>query len=204
MYISNDRSEWASQIIKKYNPKARSIIELGCNDGATLHGLMQLDTLSLNKLHGVDYKNIADKLIKDEDFVVCDLNSDVGAIADLISNSDVILMLDVLEHLYFPEEFLLKIKKIKSKESTLILSMPNSSSVRMLFSWLRNDFPREDIGFFDRTHRSWFSLKSISNFSIEHYEVIDEGYIYSNKFLYRLIQFIYPSRFTSQLYVVLK
>ena len=204
MYISNDRSEWASQIIKKYNPKARSIIELGCNDGATLHGLMQLDTLSLNKLHGVDYKNIADKLIKDENFAVCDLNSDVSAIADLIYNSDVILMLDVLEHLYFPEEFLLKIKKIKSKESTLILSMPNSSSVRMLFSWLRNDFPREDIGFFDRTHRSWFSLKSISNFSIEHYEVIDEGYIYSNKFLYRLIQFIYPSRFTSQLYVVLK
>ncbi|MCF6251009.1 MAG: class I SAM-dependent methyltransferase [Methylococcaceae bacterium] len=204
MYISNDRSKWASQIIKKYNPEARSIIELGCNDGATLHGLMQLDTLSLNKLHGVDYKNIADKLIKDEDFVVCDLNSDVSAIADLIYNSDVILMLDVLEHLYFPEEFLLKIKKIKSKESTLILSMPNSSSVRMLFSWLTNDFPREDIGFFDRTHRSWFSLKSISNFSIEHYEVIDEGYIYSNKFLYRLIQFIYPSRFTSQLYVVLK
>ncbi len=204
MYISNDRSEWASQIIKKYNSVAKSIIELGCNDGATLHGLMQLDTLSLNKFQGVDYKNIADKLIKDEYFVVCDLNSDVSAISDLIYNSDVILMLDVLEHLYFPEEFLLNLKKIKSKDSTLILSMPNSSSVRMLFSWLRNDFPREDIGFFDRTHRSWFSLKSLSNFSIGHFEVIDEGYIYSNKFLYRLIQFIYPSRFTSQLYVVLK
>jgi 2-polyprenyl-3-methyl-5-hydroxy-6-metoxy-1,4-benzoquinol methylase len=181
-----------------------SIIELGCNDGATLHGIIDNKLFPLEKVHGVDYADTSDKLIEDDDFTVFDLNNDVDGIKNLIYNSDVILLLDVLEHLYSPEEFLLNLKKVKRVDSMIIISVPNHSSVRMLLAWLRNEFPRDDIGFFDQTHRSWFSLKSITEIALNHYDIVDKGYIRSNKFWYKLMQFISPSRFCSQLYVVIK
>jgi 2-polyprenyl-3-methyl-5-hydroxy-6-metoxy-1,4-benzoquinol methylase len=204
MYTSNDRSAWVSQIIKQHSPRMTSIIELGCNDGATLHGIIDNKLFPLEKVHGVDYADTSDKLIEDDDFTVFDLNNDVDGIKNLIYNSDVILLLDVLEHLYSPEEFLLNLKKVKRVDSMIIISVPNHSSVRMLLAWLRNEFPRDDIGFFDQTHRSWFSLKSITEIALNHYDIVDKGYIRSNKFWYKLMQFISPSRFCSQLYVVIK
>ena len=204
MYTSNDRSDWVLPIIKQQSPKMVSIIELGCNDGATLHGIMNSKMFPLEKVHGVDYAENADKLIEDDDFTVCDLNNDIDGIKKLIYNSDVILLLDVLEHLYSPEEFLLNLKKAKHTDSIVVISVPNHSSVRMLFAWLNNDFPRDDIGFFDQTHRVWFSLKSITDIALNHYDIVDKGYIRSNKFWYKLTQLIYPSRFCSQLYVVIK
>ena len=94
-------------------------------------------------------------------YIKCDLNTDLSELKNILVKTDLFLLLDVLEHLYNPEKFLIDIQKLMKPRSMMVISVPNASSVRKLHAWLVNDFPREDIGYFDRTHRSWFTTKSI-------------------------------------------
>ena len=89
------------------------------------------------------------------------------------------------------------------KNAQILISIPNASSARKLIAWLKNDFPRDDIGYFDRTHRSWFTTKSIKKIIPKGIYVESIGYIYSKKTIFKLLQKIIPSRLTSQFYVKL-
>ena len=109
------------------------------------------------------------------------MNLDLDEIKNIIKESDLILILDVLEHLHDPEIFLEKIGKVMKKNAQILISIPNASSARKLIAWLKNDFPRDDIGYFDRTHRSWFTTKSIKKIIPKGIYVESIGYIYLRK-----------------------
>ena len=200
MYLTNDRSELIASLLDK-NINIRNIVDLGCNDGATLLGLKSRKFLTDVNYHGVDYSpSQFPNLSNDISFHVCDLNGKLLEISDLLKGSDLTLLLDVLEHLHEPEKFLQRLSKILGYKSQLIITVPNASSVRMLYAWLKKDFPRDNHGYFDRTHCSWFTTSSLTKITISKFDIKGIGYLYSKKPLMKMFQKLLPSRLTSQIF----
>ena len=202
MYIKNDRSELVFSLLD--NPSVIKVVtDLGCMDGATLNG-MATKMQSNVSYFGIDYDK---KSFQQETNVVSfkeyDLNTDVSGLESILVKTDLLLLLDVLEHLHNPEKFLSDIHEFMKLGSILVITVPNASSVRKLHAWLVNDFPREDIGYFDRTHRSWFTPKSLQKIIPEKLYIHKVGYIYSRKRIVAFFQRLFPSRLTSQFFIKL-
>ena len=117
--------------------------------------------------------------------------------------SRLILLLDVLEHLYHPELFLKKFNKNIQPGSQILITVPNAASLRLLIAWFKNDFPREKIGYFDKTHRSWFTKKTLLNMISSDFKFNEFGYIYSKKKIIKFFQIILPTRLTSQFFILM-
>ena len=200
MYISNDRSELILSLLDNFS-HINVITDLGCMDGATLSGISS--SLPGNIIYYViDYASPEPKITSDTIiFVKCDLNTHLSKIDEIIKRTDLILLLDVLEHLHHPEVFLKELNEIMKPESQLLIIVPNAASVRKLIAWIKNDFPRNEIGYFDKTHRSWFTTKSIKCLIPPKLSLDRIGYIYSEKTIFRIFQKLLPSRLTSQFYV---
>jgi len=200
MYVKNDRSSFILDLIE--SPENISVVaDLGCNDGATLNGLKKSGMLTEDaKFHGFDYSDIPLKTI-DFSFYKADLNGDLGELSLVAREGVLILLLDVLEHLHNPELFLSKLNHILKENTEVVITVPNASSIRLLHAWLKKDFPRKDIGFFDRTHRSWFSKNVLTRVLKKDFKILKVGFIFSNNMLYQTIQKFFPERLTSQFYI---
>jgi len=78
---------------------------------------------------------------------------------------DLILLLDVVEHMTEPEDFLNEAAKLLSPNGTLLLSVPNVAhwSVRfpLLFGW----FEYSERGLLDRTHLQLFTRSRVNRFA---------------------------------------
>ena len=203
MYISNDRSELVLSLLDSLN-NIRVITDLGCMDGATLSGINSATPNNIN-YYGVDYVMPKSPIASEKiTFVQCDLNTHLNELGEIIERTDLILLLDVLEHLFYPEAFLKGLNEMMRANSQLIITVPNASSARKLIAWIKNDFPRNEIGYFDKTHRSWFTIRSIQSCIPNELDIIKKGYIYSKKNTFRFLQYLLPSRLTSQFYILLK
>lgn len=202
MYITNDRSKLVLSLLDDI-ADIKVILDLGCMDGATLNGIA---TTLPHKIsyYGVDYSSQPLFINSDNiTFVKSDLNLGLSEIRDIIKATDLILLLDVLEHLHYPEAFLKELNEIIKPESQLLITVPNAASVRKLIAWIKNDFPRNEIGYFDKTHRSWFTTKSIKYLIPPKLSIDKIGYIYSEKTIFRIFQKLLPTRLASQFYVCL-
>ena len=202
MYIKNDRSELIFSLLDDFSD-INVVTDLGCMDEATLNG-MASEMPSGISYFGVDNDSSSFEYNHDVvSYIKCDLNTDLSELKNILVKTDLFLLLDVLEHLYNPEKFLIDIQKLMKPRSMMVISVPNASSVRKLHAWLVNDFPREDIGYFDRTHRSWFTPKSLQKITPEDLHVDKVRYLYSKKIILSFLQRLLPSRLTSQFFIKL-
>ena len=94
------------------------------------------------------------------DVVEEDAFSYVQGPAQWLNDADIILMVDVLEHLYEPADFLHIIRERMKIDSTLILVLPNIESYEIIDMLISNKFAYADSGILDRTHRYFYSPKS--------------------------------------------
>lgn len=136
---------------------ASCILDVGCGAGATSAWLKTVypDAHTVG-LEGNAKLEAELRLNVDEAFIL-DLNAplpDVGA-------PDLVLLLDVLEHLIRPERLLAQLVKVLPMAATVIVSLPNVAhlgvAARLLF---RGRFDYEDAGILDRTHLRFFYLGS--------------------------------------------
>ncbi len=202
MYVTNNRSKLVLSLLDDLS-YVKVVTDLGCMDGATLNGIASSLPYNIS-YYGVDYSSHPSFINTDNiTFVKCDLNIQLSEIRDIIKDTDLILLLDVLEHLHYPETFLEHISKMMKPGAQFLITVPNASSIRKLIAWLKNDFPRNDIGYFDKTHRSWFTTKSIKNSIPRDLKLDKVGFVYSKKVFLKIFQKFMPSRLTSQFYVKL-
>lgn len=178
-----------------------TIIEFGPGSGRTLKGLLKAYPKS--KIYGFDYRPV-----KLENIKVYKENLDnfsLKKFSKLIKATDIFLFLDVLEHLYAPEVFLSNIFNGSSKGSLFIISCPNFASIRMLKAWFCGEMPKNQNGYFDKSHLHWFSIYSFQIF-FEHKNSssIVCKYIFSKNKFFALLQKLYPKRLCSQFLIVAK
>ena len=127
-----DRVDW----IKSRIADGDSVMDLGCGDGSTLQALqayLSIDAVavefsdrSIQHLQEVGLKTIC-----------CDLRDEVAI--EALPQADHLLLLEVLEHLPQPEEFLHKI--LPKARQSVIFSFPNTGYLSYRLRLLFGRFP---------------------------------------------------------------
>jgi 2-polyprenyl-3-methyl-5-hydroxy-6-metoxy-1,4-benzoquinol methylase len=168
-YFAHARKD-IEPLIQKFNNK--SVLELGCGDGSTLNWLKSIGVCNYSA--GIDAFAIQNKEYKLDQFINFDLNKEIPSEILLREKFDIILCLDVLEHLIEPWNLLNKVKSLLNPEGYLIVSLPNIRNYRIVFKLLLNGrFDYEKDGIMDVTHLRFFTLKnSIELMEKSGYQVI--------------------------------
>jgi 2-polyprenyl-3-methyl-5-hydroxy-6-metoxy-1,4-benzoquinol methylase len=156
-YFSGARREIAPLL----PPSPFRVFEVGCGEGATLSWLKEAGRVSWAA--GVDISETA---------IACALenvNIDHVAVANVETavelwpkgSVDVLLILDVLEHLSDPWTALQRFSNELTDQSFIIISLPNVRSIRVLLPLvLAGRWTYRDSGILDKTHLRFFTRSS--------------------------------------------
>ena len=134
---------------------------------------------------------------KIHNFYKCDLDNEKLPVNP--SNFEFILMLDVIEHLKNPEQFMENLyKRINNEDCKIILSTPNVAHIFIRIMLLLGQFNYGKSGILDKTHTRLFTKKSIerliqgTNFKIIKQKGIPIPFplIIKNKYLSKILMFI--------------
>lgn len=143
-----------------YIPKnVKRVLDVGCGEGGTL---CLIEEELGSEVWGVEYvKEKADIAKKKIEHIFA------GKIEDNIDNLpdkyfDIIIALDVLEHLEYPEDTILKLKNKLTDSGYFMSSIPNVRHWSCIYPLLfKRDWKYEDAGILDYTHLRFFTKKSI-------------------------------------------
>lgn len=137
--------------------EANTIVDVGCGVGNTARWLKsKFPKSKIIGLEGFPENETALRRNVDQAFIV-DLN---GPTPD-IGKPDLMLFLDVLEHLPNPEMVLAKLTETMPAGSKIIVSVPNIANMSVSIPlFFRNRFDYVDSGILDRTHMRFFVRES--------------------------------------------
>jgi len=171
------------RLLPQWIGKGKKILDLGCRNGALTKYFVEG-----NQVLGVDVdKKLLEKCHKNLGIETkwLDLNGNW----DLPKKFDVVVASEILEHLYFPEKVLDKIKEILKNDGTFIGSVPNAFSLKNRLRYLIGRKRFTPLA--DPTHINQFSHKEMSELLIKNFKKVK---IYPlTKKRYMLLAKIFPS-----------
>ncbi len=139
--------------------KPATVLDLGCGPGFVAEQCQQLGM----DVTGVDaYEPLPERM---NAFHRVDLERDVLPVD--IFDYDAVLLLDVIEHLAQPEQFLLDLRNrskphdVVRKRPTLVLSTPNVAFVGIRINMLLGRFNYAERGILDITHKRLFTRSTL-------------------------------------------
>jgi len=158
-YYSNIRLDLINLIDKK--SQNLKVLEIGAAYGETLFYLKQNGIAS--EVVGVDIfedaKNKQNYKPLDQ-FIFGDIEK--IDLPEYFQHFDLILLADVLEHLFEPKSVLETLKKYLKEDGKIIISMPNIRYYSALYKIVfKGDFKYEESGIFDYTHVRFYCRKNI-------------------------------------------
>jgi glycosyltransferase involved in cell wall biosynthesis len=147
-----------------------TIIDVGCGEGYIARALHSRGCI----MHGIDSYTPAD-LVPFASFTQINLSQ--GIEWKKIwpkTKCDVILLLDIVEHLDNPEEFMENIfQHIKGTKARIIITTPNIAFVTVRFMLLLGYFQYGNHGILDKTHKRLFTFSSLKRLMEQSGFVID-------------------------------
>jgi 2-polyprenyl-3-methyl-5-hydroxy-6-metoxy-1,4-benzoquinol methylase len=148
----------ALELIHTINP--RRVLDVGCGAGFVARECEKAGA----RVTGLDKSPPPPDAMSE--FISARLDEDEWPVN--LSNFDLVLLLDVIEHLNEPEQFLLKLREsYQSPHGTVpvpppvILSTPNVAFVTVRLNLLLGKFPYAERGILDITHRRLFTRGSL-------------------------------------------
>lgn len=156
LYFDNVRSEIAPLL----PAMAERVLDVGCGAGATLHWLKQTGRCRVGV--GIEMMESAAAIARTraDQVIVGDANLLVASALDAAS-FDVVLCLDVLEHLVDPWAFVAKLPRLLKPGGLVIASLPNVRHLRVVLPLLlAGRWRYESSGLLDRTHLRFFTRES--------------------------------------------
>ena len=155
-YFANART----QIEPLLPPTASRVIEIGCGSGATVRWLKQ--TGRIEKAWGMELFESAalQARVHFDEVVVGDAEALIETVFPGLQ-FDLMLCLDVLEHMVDPWRFLTRAQRLLAPGGRLIISVPNIRCARVLVPLVtRGQWRYADDGILDRTHLRFFTRES--------------------------------------------
>tara|TARA_B100000780_G_scaffold111626_1_gene78131 strand:+ start:1278 stop:2015 length:738 start_codon:yes stop_codon:yes gene_type:complete len=146
------------------------VLDIGCYDSSVAEMLMNKKNCIVD---GIDEKKISNNL-KLNKFFEHNLNKGPLELGIDYSNYDYIIMLDVIEHLDNPENFIKKLKILLENNNNiqLIFSTPNIAFFIIRISLLFGNFNYASKGILDFTHKRLFTFKSFTRlFERENFKI---------------------------------
>lgn len=162
-----------------------TVMDIGCGAGHTARVLHEKGC----RVYGMDYDVPEDTSIF-ENYTAINLEAGLGNVPDL--GQDVILLLDVIEHLNNPEEFMESLfSRTTGSKTRIVMTTPNIAFIIMRLMLLLGRFEYGKRGILDKTHKRLFTFPSLrrlveqSGFVIERVEGIPAPFplALKNKFL---------------------
>ncbi len=131
------------------------LLDIGCGEGSMARRLKD----RFHELHGIDISPEAVKLAVQNGLIakVANLNNEPVPYTDAFF--DVVVSLDVIEHIFDPIQFLREIHRILRPGGELVLSTPNIRKIQRIASLIKGRFPRtsyDPVGF-DGGHLHYFT-----------------------------------------------
>lgn len=168
-YFDNLRDE-----IEPLLPASPSLVlDVGCGAGVTSRWLKQIRPGATTVGVEIDVAAAAVAATSLDTVLVTDLDRGLEALADYAGRVDLLLLLDVLEHLRDPWERLAQFRSLLTPRGVVIASIPNVRNLKVLGPLvMRGRFEYQSSGILDRTHVRFFTRSTILDlFSGAGYEV---------------------------------
>lgn len=144
--------------IDKPKEEKFSVLEIGCGMGATLAKIKYLWPNA--EVKGIELvEKVAD--IGASYLDIIQGNAEHMEMPYEEKSFDYIILGDVLEHLYNPQELIQKMCRYLKDDGAFLCSIPNMMHVSVLLPLLKGEFEYQESGILDRTHIRFFTLKSI-------------------------------------------
>jgi glycosyltransferase involved in cell wall biosynthesis len=135
-------------------PDGARVLDIGCGQGLLAQKLKDKGCV----VHGLDRVAMETPRFLDRYTV---LDFDREEIPFSLEKYEYILLLDILEHLSYPENLLDEIRrKVHMKNTVVVLSVPNVAFFLVRMRLLLGDFQYGKRGILDATHRRLFTLNS--------------------------------------------
>ncbi|MDO9424799.1 MAG: class I SAM-dependent methyltransferase [Methylobacter sp.] len=154
-YFSSSRS----QIIDLLPDFSQRVLEIGCGSGQTLETLKKMQACA--ETVGVElFEAAADSARNRVDTVYC-LDVEKNPLPAHIGKFNLILLLDVLEHLVDPWTLLKRLKEEHlAVDGKIIISLPNARHFSLVLPLLVGRFDYVERGILDKTHLRFFTKDS--------------------------------------------
>ena len=150
----------------------KKVLEFGCSSGIITKILLKKRCTVL----GIDKNPPKENILKD--FLKIDLDSDLTNLKKIkIDNYDYIILLDLINHLKYPEEFMENLKDCFTSLNfpTLIITTPNIGFIFNRIQLLFGFFNYGRRGILHPSYTRLFTFKSLRNILTESgYEIIEE------------------------------
>lgn len=155
VYYSHIRKEISSLL----PAQMEKVLEIGCGQGETL--LWLKNEKGAGDLFGIEISADSAELAKSRISHIIHGNFETLTLPDNFSNFDLILCLDVLEHLVDPWRAVSRIEKLMRPGAVLITSIPNVRYFRVVLDLIfKGRWEYASSGILDRTHLRFFTKKS--------------------------------------------
>ena len=139
----------------------RTVLEIGAGPGSISRTLVEKNNCHVT---AIEYDESA--LLKLQEVchqaIRADLNAEgwINAV-DANKQFEVIVIADVLEHLYDPWRTLSQAKELLTETGALVISLPHAGHNSVIASLLNTDFKYHHFGLLDSTHIRFFGINNI-------------------------------------------
>ncbi|TKB26134.1 class I SAM-dependent methyltransferase [Desulfopila sp. IMCC35006] len=154
-YFSSTRTD-ILELIPNFSQR---VLEIGCGSGKTL-AMLKKKKLCTETVGIELFPEAADEARNNIDLVYC-MDVEKQTLPDTIGTFDLILLLDVLEHLVDPWSLLTRLtEKHLSVGGRVIISLPNARHFSLVGPLLFGKFDYTERGIIDKTHLRFFTRSS--------------------------------------------
>jgi 2-polyprenyl-3-methyl-5-hydroxy-6-metoxy-1,4-benzoquinol methylase len=153
-YYENTRNE----ILPFLPPNVDRVLEVGCAAGYTLDYLKR--TGKCRWTCGIELVHEAAEVAKQKVDLLLEGNIETIDLPIQSESIDLVLCLDVLEHLVDPWSTVGKLRRLMKPGGTMIAIVPNVRNVRVVSRLLFGKWEYGDEGILDRTHLRFFTRRS--------------------------------------------
>jgi methionine biosynthesis protein MetW len=179
-YDVDTSSQTAPANVVRLIGRDKNVLEIGCGPGSITKILAEQNACRVTGLE-LDPEAIKKVMPYCVKVMQADLNSSEWPSILKDERFDIVLVADVLEHLYDPWNSLKRMASLINENGCVVISLPHVGHAAVAGCLLSGDFNYHDWGLLDRTHIRFFGLKNIEDlFAQAELKIIDVRFVTKN------------------------
>ena len=152
-------------------PEQSRVLDIGCSTGYLGYWLIQTRGCTVDGVEANEADLVATR--KRLHRVYAADVEQPGWEAQIPDQYDVILMMDVIEHLRCPDRVLRAVRPLLSPNGIVIINVPNVANWRVRFELLRGRWDYRVTGLLDRTHVYFYTQQTLKQLIVNNGFVVD-------------------------------